>query len=471
VPPPARRRHGPLVALTTLAVVGTLAAAVVVAATRTPSHPGEWDERVAPLAEFVERERGLAFDHPVEVEFLTPQQYSDAARFDAGELADEDRDALEDSGVLYQALGLVPDDLDLVASTSAMADSGTLAFYDPVAERVTVRGTEMTTGLAVTLVHELVHVAQDQAFDLEQPPPGDSAGAYEGYDALVEGDATRVEMAYLATLSAEEQAGYWEAYDAEYKASQDQLSEVPGALQAMFGAPYALGPPVVDLLVEEGGNAAVDDAFTSPPATSEHLFDPRSFFLEDAPVDVEPREVPDDAERVGPSDELGATALFLVLAEHIDPLVALSAADGWGGDAYTAYRLDGDACVRLDVVGDTPEETAELAAALRQWETRVAGASVDDSGDRIAVDRCSGSPIAGRTDPAVVGAYDALSLPATRSQFMVAGAAQGKSHEEAFAAGDCFVRRVPFPVLVESNASGETPPEILVALDACGLAP
>ena len=457
--------------MTTLVVVGILAAAVVVAGMRTPDHPGEWDERVAPLAEFVERERGLDFDHPVTVEFLTPEQYSEAARVDAGELSPDDRQAIEDSGVLFQALGLVPEDLDLAESTNAMADSGTLAFYDPVSERVTVRGTEMTTGLAVTLVHELVHVAQDQEFDLERPPPGDSAGAYEGYDALIEGDATRVEMAYLGTLNAAEQAGYWEDYDAEYEASQDQLTDVPGALQAMFGAPYALGPPVVDLLVEEGGNAAVDEAFSQPPASSEHLFDPRSFFLDDQPVEVEAREIPDDAEQVGPSDELGATALFLVIAEFVDPLVALSAADGWGGDAYTAYRLDGTACVRLDVVGDSPEETAELAAALREWATQVGGATVDDSGERIAVDRCASGAGGEPVDPAVVGAYDALTLPATRSQVMVAEAAQGRSHEEAFAAGDCFVREVPIAVLLESDESGSSPPELLAALDTCGLGP
>jgi hypothetical protein len=459
------------VALTTLVVVGTIGAAVVVAATRAIDRPDDWDSRVAPLAEFVERERGLEFDHPVTVEFLSPEEYSEAARFDMGELTPNDRQAIEDSAALYQALGLVPDDLDLVESTNAMADSGTLAFYDPIAERVTVRGTEMTTGLAVTLVHELVHVAQDQAFDLERPPPGDSAGAYEGYDALIEGDATRVEMAYLATLGAEEQAGYWEDYDAEYEASQEQLSDVPGALQAMFGAPYALGPPMVDLLVADGGNDAVDDAFASPPASSEHLFDPRSFFLDDQPIEVEARDVPEEADAVGPPDELGATSIYLLLAEFIDPLVALSAADGWGGDAYAVYRLEDKECVRLDVVGDSPEETTELAAALREWAPLVGGASVVDADGKITVDRCAGGSGGAPVGDAAVGAYDALTLPATRSQLMVAGMAQGQSHEDAFAAGDCFVRQVPIATLLESNSSGSRPPELLAALESCGLTP
>ena len=50
------------------------------------------------------------------------------------------------------------------ATTSPTA--APLAFYDPETERVTVRGTEVDPGLAVTLVHELTHVLQDQVFGI-----------------------------------------------------------------------------------------------------------------------------------------------------------------------------------------------------------------------------------------------------------------------------------------------------------------
>ena len=52
--------------------------------------------------------------------------------------------------------------------STSVSDGGTLAFYDPTDERVRVRGTEMTVGLEVTLVHELTHALQDQHFDLER---------------------------------------------------------------------------------------------------------------------------------------------------------------------------------------------------------------------------------------------------------------------------------------------------------------
>ena len=87
----------------------------------------------------------------------------------------------------------MPHDLDLAETSGELADSGTLALYDPVAERIVVRGTEMTDGLRVTLVHELVHVAQDQAFDLERPPTGRVVGRLRGVRMLVEGDADRID--------------------------------------------------------------------------------------------------------------------------------------------------------------------------------------------------------------------------------------------------------------------------------------
>lgn len=454
-----------------VAVVG-LAAGALVVVNGGDDHPDEWDERVAPLAEFVERERGLSFDHPVTVEFLTEEEYSSASRTDEGALTDEDRQTIDEWGAIFTALGLVPEGTDLLDTTNEMSDAGTLAFYDPATERVTVRGTEMSTGLAVTLVHELVHVAQDQAFDLERPPPGTSSGAFEAYDALIEGDASRIELAYLGTLSGEEQTTYWDDYDAELDESQDQLSDVPGALQALFAAPYVLGQPVVDIIASDGGNTAVDEAFDDPPASGEHLFDPRSYFADDAPADVDTPDVPDGAERIGTADELGATTLFVLLSERIDPLEALTAADGWGGDRYVAYRLDDRTCVRVDLVGDSPTDTDEIGRALESWAAvgPAGAASVDTTGEAVALESCAGAAGAATAPPGAPAegrSYDALGLPAARVQLMAVAAGAGQDPDDAFAVGDCFVRSVPLDLIVKANQADEPPQEVLDAVDRC----
>ena len=57
-----------------------LVAGVIAWSVRDQPHiPSAWDARVAPIADFVEKERGLDFDHPVDVEFLSPADYRKAA--------------------------------------------------------------------------------------------------------------------------------------------------------------------------------------------------------------------------------------------------------------------------------------------------------------------------------------------------------------------------------------------------------
>lgn len=453
--------------MTGVVVVGLLvAAALVLRRDGGIDHPDEWDPRVVDLAAFVERERGIEFDHPVEVEFLSADEYSARVRGDETALTEADRALIEESSTVLEALGLVPVGTDLFASSNEMADAGTLAFYDPATERVTVRGTEVTTDVEVTLVHELVHVAQDQAFDLERPPV-ETSGAYEAFEALVEGDAVRIELDYVDRMSSAEQDGYFADYAEAYDESRAALTEVPPALQAMFAAPYVLGQPVVDLLAEDGGNAAVDAAFADPPGSSEHLLDPSSYFDGDAPVEVDEPEIGDGGEPTGEPSPLGATTLFVMLAERIDPLVALAAADGWGGDMSVAYD-DGDrTCVRVDLVGDTKTDREEIAAALRAWaDAGPAGAaSVTTSGELVAFESCAVEMDGDAASPVAGSSLDALTLPAIRSQLMVMATSElGLDHDRAFALGDCFVRQIPLETLVDANGP-EPSPEFAALID------
>src|SRR3546814_7554365 len=123
---------------------------------------------LARLAEFVEDERGLTFAHPVHVDFLTAEQYSSQTTSDPEGVADEEQAELDRYASELRAFGLATREVDLFEAYNAVSDAGTLAFYDPSDERIQVRGTEVTVGLQVTLVHELTHALQDQHFDLER---------------------------------------------------------------------------------------------------------------------------------------------------------------------------------------------------------------------------------------------------------------------------------------------------------------
>lgn len=434
------------------------------------SHPDRWDERVVDLVAFVEDERGLEFEHPVAVDFLTAEEYSERTRIDEAELTDEDRRLIEEGAAPLRALGLVPEDFDPVESENELADTATLAYYDPFTDRVTVRGTEMTVDLRVTLVHELVHALQDQHFDIESvwDDPEVTSEELAGFTALVEGDAVRIESAYVDSLPDDELDDYIDTAEQVYDAAQEELGSVPGVLVAVGAAPYALGPSLVELIAAEGGNRAVDDAFDDPPATTEHMVDPRSYFAGEPAREVATPDLPGGGDQVGETDSLGALRLFLVLSERIDPLMALTAADGWGGDTFVVYEAAGQTCVDLAVEGDTAGDTDEIRQALEEWAAAgpagtasVGSEGSEDTEGGVVLSACEPD---GGAEPSDL-ALDALTLPAVRAGVMWGFGVGASDVDDAFAIGDCFVRAMPLEQLVEANESAEPPADVTAAID------
>ena len=57
----------------------------------------------------------------------------------------------------------------------------------------------------------------------------------------------------------------------------------------------------------------------------------------------------------------------MLLSERLPLEQALTAVDGWGGDAFAAYERDGVSCVQIDYRGDTPEDLAQMQGALQAW--------------------------------------------------------------------------------------------------------
>lgn len=361
------------VAIALLLVVGSVAAVVKV---NDPArgHPKEWDPRVADLAAFVERARGLDFDHPVPVDFLSAAEYTKATTGDGAELGKEETAELDQQGAQLRAFGVASGKIDLAAAFNQVNDAGTLAFYDPSDQRVRVRGTEVSVGLKVTLVHELTHALQDQHFDLDHLlGSSKDNGAATARRALAEGDAIRIEEDYVNDeLSTKEQ----DEYDDEYQGSVDEsvagTADVPDFVSASFGIPYALGPPFVTMLVDDGGNAGVDQAFDDPPSTEEHLFDPASYLAKEGGKAPD-LGLDDDDDSVQVEGPLGSPSWFLILAQRMDPAQAFEAALGWNGDDYASYERGGTTCVRAVFRGDTEDDEREMSAALDAWAAGLPG--------------------------------------------------------------------------------------------------
>ncbi len=374
-----------------LLVLGGVAVATGSFAEGGPDHPEEWDPRVADLAAFVADERGLDFDHPVHVDFLTPAEYTAATTDVDDTIAEDERKELDRYAAQLRALGVASGEVDLVAAFNQVSDGGTLAFYDPTDQRVRVRGTAVSVGLEVTIVHELTHALQDQHFDLDRLYASDlDTGAATAFRGLAEGDALRIEESYTADeLTDAERTTYDEEYASSLAESLTATTEVPPYLSATFGAPYALGQPFVRMLVGQGGNERVDEAFGSPPDTDEHLFDPTSFLAGEGSAGDLDLGFQDDDELFD-EGSFGATSWYLFLAERIDPKVAFEATLGWDGDQFAAVERDGVTCVRAAFAGSSEDDEDEMAAALEKWVAAMPGdaAEVDEVGGHPVVESC-----------------------------------------------------------------------------------
>ena len=372
-------------------------------------YPSKWDSRVAGLVNFVEDTRHLRFKHPVDVEFLTESEYRNQNRTEEGDLSDEEKADLKNFEGQAHALGLISSDTDLLKQLNTLGSDATLAYYDDQDEKMVIRGTELSVSMRVTIAHELTHALQDQNFDIGREFKSDGAASF--FDALVEGDATRVENDYVDSLSEADQNTYYDEDDTSRSDAGKVLADVPPALVTLFGAPYDLGEPLVELIVDQRGTAGLNKLFRVPADSDEGLID--SF----AALDGEhAKKVKRPALKAGEKKiddgDFGAVPLYVVLSSFIDPHVALTAVDGWGGDSYVGYRKENRPCIRIDFEGDTPNDVVELTNAFTQWKAAFTENTVQISStpDRVELDAC---------EPKVVpkpraDAGEAIALPVTR---------------------------------------------------------
>jgi hypothetical protein len=336
---------------------------------------------IAELKGFVEKERGLKYKRNVKVTLLSEKQFKAyIADASTGEPAADEVDV---GKVTFEALGLIDKNLDLNALGETAAGQNLLGWYDTDEKALFVRGNKVTPFIKTILVHELTHALQDQYFDIvrEDLYEADDDSSL-GLEAVVEGDATRVEMAYYESLTAEEERLVeLEANDAGDPAT----SEIPDAMSAWMAAPYQLGPVFMEAMFQDGGNDQMNEALKNPPVTSEQLLYPELYLANEPAIPV--AKPPADG-KVIDDGMFSQVGLVVVLQEAMDPEVAFQAAEGWGGDQYVVWQNGDKSCIRFDMVMDTPRDQRELNAGLRTWAKHHGGATVTTVGAATRTTAC-----------------------------------------------------------------------------------
>jgi hypothetical protein len=432
------------------AIVGVVVALVVAAAIVVPRvgdgddgpEPVAWDPRVQDLVTFVEAERGLTFEHPVPVDFLTPDEFRAELTTEATDITPEDRRELQATEAIMRALGLLDGDIDLLQELNTFSTEGIAAFYDPSRKRVFVPEGPLTPSLRATLVHELTHALQDQHYDLsaiKDDAPDDEASAER---ALIEGDAERIEHAYVGSLSGADMAQYREETKRAGAESRRGLEGVPSIIRALFESSYVLGEGLIGALLLDGGPDRIDQAFDDPPTSEEHLLDPFTYLDGDEPIDV-PKPALEAGETEVDAGDLGAITWYLLLAERLDLHTALKAVDGWGGDAYIISRSQDRFCVRAAFQGDDVEETAQMERALAAWVDTMpqASAALTREGELLTLRSCDPGPDVSSATRDI--AERALLIPLVRTTLAAGIEEEGLERPVARCAAAEIIDRLP----------------------------
>jgi hypothetical protein len=424
-----------------------------------PSYPAQWDPRIAPYVKIVEKQRGLTFMHPVPVRFLGGKEFEKTVTADKSELDKDEREEIEQYTGLFRALGLLESDVDLFDALNDVHGSGTLAYYSPEDEEIVIRGQKLTLAGRATVVHELTHVLQDQHFaigdrleKLRKANDKTTSTEYDVFDAIVEGDAERVATRYRESLPEKQRRALARSEAKERNQVLAKYKKVPKVVLTMVSSPYALGEAMVQTAAATGKNAAVDRLFRNPPEHDSVLLDPLPGLAgtdKTAKVDVPDLRKGED-EFV--SGEFGALSLYFMLAERTPVLDALSAVDGWDGDAFVGFERGGTTCARGAVRGETKEDTARLLGALRRWAAGFPNSSADvrEDGELVRFESCDPGKSARLGRDASI---DALTLVTIRSQLGAAFVKQGAPDNTARCIADKAVREFPTSTLTAASLS------------------
>ncbi|KPK88751.1 MAG: hypothetical protein AMJ88_18455, partial [Anaerolineae bacterium SM23_ 63] len=307
-------------------------------------------------------------------EFLTQGQLRQRVIEDF--LADfTEEEAFVDARVL-SLLGLLERDFDLWNFYADLYTEQVAGFYDSEDEGMAVIcGADFGGPERITFAHEYTHALQDQTYDLEDGLGYDDelceadSERCAAIQALIEGDATLLEEQWLRTYATEEDWADLMEFYASFESPV--FDSAPQFLRQDLLFPYMAGLDFVKTLYLEGGWAAVDVAYLTPPLSTEQILHPERYPA-DAPIWL---DVPDLSATLGEEwreidhGVLGEWYTQLTLNEFLPKAIAVDAAEGWGGDYYLAFyneAKDIDAFVLVSQ-WDTMHDVHEFDAAFRDY--------------------------------------------------------------------------------------------------------
>ncbi len=321
---------------------------------------------IAELIVATEEVRGLDFLSQPTVTILSPEELEARVRADIEEELDPAEIDIETR--LAQLFGLLGPGDDLGELLLDLYGEQVAGFYDPETEELVIGGDvrELSTYTKTIVVHELIHALTDQHFlfneDYEAMYEEERFEEAAAFQALIEGDATYFQIVYLQSLPFNEQLAM--ATEVMELLEQSATPNVPSWLLTDLSFPYDSGQTFVTALVDDGGIAAVDQAYVDRPQSTEVIMHPERYAGGERVRVVDPVSIEIDGYEVYATSSYGEWGLRLLLGETAAAGVAARAANGWGGDSYQVLSDSDDVVFALAYKGDSEDDAFELADAL-----------------------------------------------------------------------------------------------------------
>jgi hypothetical protein len=281
----------------------------------------------------------------------------------------------------YRLFRMLPDTLDLRALLLALYAEQVVGYYDPDSTTLYVVEGAMPENVRLTVMHELVHALQGQYTALDSlltiPDNNDRRIAAQ---AVMEGQATLVTVRLvLPRQNVDAMGELWNEYREAVRRQHQQMpvfSSAPLLIREGLIFPYLAGADFVRWF----NRRHQDTVPFGPrlPTSTEHILHPDRYAAGDAPVELRftAGAAPLHEDNLG---EFETRILLTVLTGSES--IGAAGAQGWAGDRYAVFALDGSVhAVVWWTVWDTDEARNRFASVLqRHWQAA--------AGRRVSVER------------------------------------------------------------------------------------
>ncbi|MEO5899356.1 MAG: hypothetical protein ABIR68_04390 [Ilumatobacteraceae bacterium] len=336
---------------------------------RSTGEPAAWPTNIAPLADFVEHTTDTTFRHPIRVTFLTGDAYATAVGATGGiATSDANDDAIGRAMGLWNGRPSVA-----IAAAGGQQASSFPAVWRPDRDDLLVRATGARARLSprsrFTITAVLTEVLQEQRYGttsaLAHAP---SAQEREALQMLSVGQAAWVGGRYVDEMGTADS----DEIDVEFAAAADARAQVDDATPASRLLSRDLRQRAGETFIaalQTMNPGAIGKAFTTarPTAVDQVVLPATKYLHRDRTEAAAAPPVPRGGALIRADIQIGPSAWSLLFEHGLADNVALRAADGWGNDAATAYRLDGRVCVDGRLVADGRAGADRIDAGLRAW--------------------------------------------------------------------------------------------------------